>query len=96
MDEARMKIHIDKHGTGLYVRIEGAAGREQALLEAIRLCRQSAWACQLGDCMNVESIAESVAEGVVCLTLIARPGIELEPSAVEQCLRLALPAAVKT
>ena len=92
---ADMKIHIDRQGPGLSVRIEGTAGRERTLIDAIRLCRQSAWACQLGDCMNVQSIEERVADGVVHLTLTARPGIELDAAAIEQCLRLMLPAAAK-
>jgi len=92
---ADMKIHIDRQGPGLSVRIEGAAGREQTLVDAIRLCRRSAWACQLGDCMNVQSIEERVADGVVHLTLTARPGIELDAASIEQCLRLILPAAAK-
>lgn len=90
-----MKFRIDREGAGLCIRIEGVTGREQALVDAIRRCRQSAWACQSGECVNVESIAEGVAGGVVVLTLRARPGNAIDAAGIEQCLRYLLPGAVK-
>ena len=90
-----MKFRIEKQGTGLDVRICDVAGQEQLLVEAIRRCRQSAWACTSGECMNIESIAERVTDGDVFLTLTARSGSELDPGGIEECLRYMLPEAVK-
>lgn len=90
-----MRLHIDRQGPALGVRIEEADGQAQGLLEAVRRCRQSAWACRLGDCMKVASITERVDGDTVCLTLTPRPGVELDAVAVGQCLRLVLPAAVQ-
>ena len=90
-----MKLRIEKRDTGLEVRIDGIAGQERAVIEAIQRCRQSAWACPSGECMNIASIAERVADGCAFLTLTARPGVELSPSGIEQCLRYMLPQAVK-
>lgn len=85
-----MKLRIEKRGTGLEVRIEDIAGHERAVIEAIHRCRQSAWACPSGECMNVESMAERAADGCAFLTLTAKPGIQLSPSGIEQCLRYML------
>ena len=90
-----MKFRIEKRDTGLDVRIDEVAEQEHALVAAIRRCRQSAWACTSGECMNIESIAERVADGSVFLTLTARPGVELDPSGIEVCLRYMLPQATK-
>lgn len=92
---ATMKLRIEKRDTGLEVRIDDMAGQERALIDAIHRCRQSAWACSSGECMNIESIAGRVADGCAFLTLTARPGIELNPSGIEQCLRYMLPQAMK-
>ncbi|MBI2312783.1 MAG: hypothetical protein HYU77_09805 [Betaproteobacteria bacterium] len=90
-----MKFHIEKQGDGLRVHIEGVAGQEQALVEAIRQCRQSAWACPSGECVNIESIADRTEAGIVILTLSARPGVQLDASAIAECLRYTLQGAVK-
>lgn len=87
-----MKFHIDQRESGLQVRIEDAAGNEEALVGAIRRCRQSAWACPSGECMNIADISERVEAGRVSLTLIPRPGAQLDPSGIEHCLRYMLAA----
>ena len=90
-----MKFHIEKQDTGLSIRIEEVAGQEQALVEAIRECRKTAWACPSGECLNVETIGERVGQGCVYFTLTPRPGAVLDPAGIEQCLRYTLPQAVK-
>jgi hypothetical protein len=90
-----MKLRIEKRDGGLEVRIDGIEGQERAVIEAIHRCRQSAWACPSGECMNIESIAEQVAGGCALFTLTARPGAELSSSGIEQCLRYMLPQAAK-
>jgi hypothetical protein len=90
-----MKLHIERQGPALSVRIDEAPGQAQALLDAVRRCRQSAWACQLGDCLKVASIADRIDGDTVYLTLTPRPGVELDAVAIGQCLRLVLPAAAK-
>lgn len=90
-----MKLQIDQQGPALSVRIEEAAGQARAVLDAVRRCRQSAWACQLGDCMSVASITERIDSDTVYLTLTPKPGFELDAVAIGQCLRLVLPAAAQ-
>ena len=88
-----MKYQIEKQGANISVRIDGIAGRERALIEAIRLCRQSAWACQSGECLGIEAIEERVEDGSVFLTLIPRAGVQIDPSGIETCLRFSLASA---
>jgi hypothetical protein len=90
-----MKFNIQNQGAGLTIRIEEVAGQEQTLVEAIRQCRKSAWACPSGECMNAADIVEHVEQGSVVLTITPRPDAQLDPSGIEQCLRYMLPQAVK-
>ena len=85
-----MKYQVEKQGSNVSVRIEDVGGQEQAVVETIRLCRQSAWACQSGECLNVEAIEDRVEPGRVLLTLIPRPGAQIDPSGIDTCLRFAL------
>lgn len=90
-----MKLSIEPRDGGCIVRIDGAHGKQQVLLNAIRRCRQSAWACQSGECVNIESIAEDVDDRGVCLTLKPREGATLNPSGIAACLRTLLPDVEK-
>lgn len=91
-----MKLSIEACDGGCVVRIDGVQGQEEALLGAIKLCRQSAWACQSGECLNVESISEKVDERGLCLTLTPREGAKVSPSGIASCLRYMLPDLEKT
>ena len=90
-----MSLHIEKAAAGLDVRIDDVAGREQTVLEKIRSCRQSAWACPSGECMKIGTMEERPGEGCVFLTLTPRPGDELSPAGIEQCLRYMLYEFIK-
>lgn len=91
-----MKFHVEKQDRGLSIRIENLAGREDAVLEAVRECRRSsAWACPSGECMNIGTMDARAAEGAVFLTLTPRPGAELSASAIEECLRYMLGQTTK-
>ncbi|MDH4189231.1 MAG: hypothetical protein OEW21_03360 [Betaproteobacteria bacterium] len=85
-----MEIRIENVAAGLSVRIDGVAGREQALLERIRGCRQGAWACPSGECMNIGTMEGRAEDGEVILTLSPRPGAQLSVRGIEQCLRYSL------
>ncbi len=85
-----MRYQVEKQGTNISVRIDDVAGQEQSLVETIRLCRQSAWACQSGECRNIGAIEERVEGGSIFLTLIPRPGAQIDPSGLEICLRYTL------
>lgn len=85
-----MKFHIEKHDTGLLIRIDDVMGQEQTILERIRRCRQSAWACPSAECQNIGSIEQRAGDGSVFLTLTPRPGAQLDSSGIEQCLRYML------
>jgi len=85
-----VNVHIEKAGAGLNIRIEGTAGREQLVLERIRSCRQTAWACPSGECMNIATMQEQAGDGWVSLTLAPRPGGELSAAGIEECLRYML------
>ncbi len=90
-----MRFSVQEQDGGLSVRIEGVAGREQALLEAIRACRASAWACPSGECMNIAAIAERIENGSLILALTPRPAARLDARGIEQCLRYMLPEDAK-
>jgi len=80
-------LHIDKQGELLNIRIEGLAGRQQDLLETIRRCRPSAWACPSGECRNIEAMNARAEGEAICLRLTPRPGTQLDASGIEECLR---------
>ncbi len=90
-----MKYHIEQRQHDISVRIEGLAGEEKTLLDAVRLCRQSAWACPSGECLNIETIEAGSVEGSVLLTLTPRAGVQLKLAAIEECLSYTLHQAVK-
>jgi hypothetical protein len=90
-----MKLVFEPTAAGLTVRIEDVPGREEALADAIRLCSGSAWACQSGECMNIETITSRARQGAVELSLVARSGATLSPAGIESCLRYMLPDLIK-
>lgn len=90
-----MKYCIEKQGAGISIRIDDIAGEERTVLQAIRQCRHSAWACQSGECLNIATMEEHTGDGSVILTLIPRPGGKINPSGIEACLRYMLHKAVK-
>ncbi|KPK05251.1 MAG: hypothetical protein AMJ64_12025 [Betaproteobacteria bacterium SG8_39] len=85
-----MKVHVEKQGEQVSIQIEGVAGREQAVIDGIRRCRQSAWACQSGECVNIGSMQEHVEDGSVRLTLVPGPDAQINPAGIEICLRYLL------
>lgn len=85
-----MKHQVEKRGADVTIQIEDVAGREQVLLEAIRSCRQGAWACQSGECVNIGEMSERVDDGRVFLTLTPKPGAHIDPAGIEVCLRYML------
>jgi hypothetical protein len=85
-----MKYHVEKRGEQVSVEINGVAGQEQAVIDGIRRCRQSAWACQSGECMNIGTMQERAQDGSVFLTLIPRPDAQINPVGIEICLRTLL------
>lgn len=91
-----MRFRIEKANAEVEVRIDDVTGQEQALVDAIQRCRQSAWACASGECMNIQAIEDREADGCVFLTFKAKPGIELSAGGIEQCLHYLLPEARKT
>ena len=91
-----MKCHIEIKDAGLSIRIdEVAGGQEQALLEAIGQCRQSAWACPSGECMNIGTMEGRSGDGSVSLTLTPRPGARLDPVGIKECMTYMLQQVVK-
>jgi hypothetical protein len=85
-----MKYRVEKRGSVISVRIDDVAGQEQALIERICRCRQSAWACPSGECQNIGTIEERVEGGSVFLALIPAPGAQIDRSGIEICLRYTL------
>jgi hypothetical protein len=90
-----MKYSIQMEGSGLSIRIDEASGQERALLEAMGRCRQSAWACPSGACMNIGTMEGHSADGSVFLSLTPRPGAQLDPTGIEECMRYMLQGVVK-
>jgi hypothetical protein len=89
-----MKYQVESTDTGLEVRIDDVAGQEQALLDSIRQCRQSAWACPSGECMNIGTMEERAGDGCIFLTVTSRAGAKLSTAGFEQCLAYMLSQAV--
>lgn len=85
-----MRFFVERQGARLNVRIEELAGREQAVIEALRACRASAWACPSGECVNIGTMDAWADEGVVHLTLVPRAGASLSAAGIELCLRYML------
>ena len=85
-----MDLRIETVEGGLRVTIAGVAGREPAVLEKLRVCRQSAWACPSGECLNIATMEQRAEDGRVLLALGPRPGEQLRAAAIEQCLRYML------
>lgn len=85
-----MSFHIESAGRDLIVRIDEVAGREQYVLDKIRDCRRSAWACPSGECLRMAHMEERMSAGCVYLTLSPIPGERLQAKGVEQCLRYML------
>ena len=90
-----MKCSVQREGTGLRIRIDEVPGQEWALLEALRQCRQSAWACPSGACMNIGTMEGHSADGSVFLSLAPRPEAQLDPTGIEECMRYMLEGVVK-
>ncbi|MGZ5098877.1 MAG: hypothetical protein ACXWF6_07270 [Usitatibacter sp.] len=90
-----MSFQIEKSGTGLNIRIDDMAGREQTVLDKIRSCRQSAWACPSGECMKIGTMEERSGDGCVFLTFTPKSGDQLSPVGIEQCLRYMLHEFIK-
>ena len=82
-----MIYQVEKRGANINVRIDDVAGQEQALIETIRLCRKSAWACPSGECQNIGTIEERAEGGSVFLTFVPRSGVRIDPSGLEICVR---------
>jgi hypothetical protein len=90
-----MKCRISNEHNGLCVQIDDVSGQESTVLEQIRQCRPSAWACPSGACLNIGSIEERVEDGRIFLTLTPRPGAQLDPSGIEECLGYMLRQFIK-
>ena len=85
-----MNLQIEQLPAGLSVRIDGIAGHEHAVVEKIRSCRGTAWACPSGACMNIGNIDEQPGAGWVVLKLTPRRGAQLSAVGIEQCMHYML------
>jgi hypothetical protein len=81
-----MKLQIETVATGLNVRIDDTKGHAQMLVERIRHCRKTAWACPSGECAKIGGMEDTIGEGRILLTLTPRPGEQLNAAAMEECL----------
>lgn len=85
-----MKYSIVEQDNGFSVRIDDVRGQERILLDKLRRCRQSAWACPSGECRNVASIDERADDGNIVLTLTPRPDTQLDRAGITECLQYML------
>jgi hypothetical protein len=81
-----MKLRIEKVPTGLTITIDDMAGHERTLVERIRRCRETAWACPSGECEKIWKLEDRVEEGRLFLSLTPKPGEELSPARMEKCM----------
>lgn len=85
-----MRCTITERKGALDVRIEDVRGGERDVLDKIRACRASAWACPSGECMNIGAIDERAERDMVVLTLIPRGDRTLDRTGIAECLRYML------
>ena len=81
-----MKLRVEKVATGLNVFVDDMAGHEQILVERIRRCQQTAWACPSGECEKIGTMEDRVGKGRIFLALTPKPGEELSAAGMEQCM----------
>lgn len=91
-----MRYCITTQGDRINVRIDDVSGHEPAILLQIRRCRESAWACPSGECLNIGSIDERIENGSMVLTLSPRPGAQIDPSGISECIGYMLHPVIKS
>jgi hypothetical protein len=86
-----MKFICTNTENGVTIRIDDvAAGQETAVLETIQHCwkgAMSAMTCSSGGCRNIGSMADRIENGSIFLNLTSKPGAQINPSCIEECLR---------
>jgi hypothetical protein len=86
-----MKFNYINTENGVTIRIDDvAAGQEAAVLETIQHCwrgSMSATPCSSGGCRNIGSMTERIESGSIFLNLTSKPGAQINPSCIAECLR---------
>ena len=90
-----MRYSIREGEGRLVLKIDEVRGHERALVDKIRECRLSAWACPSGACLNIGSIEERIEGGTVFLTLTPRHQMTLDRVGVAECLQYMLAQVVE-
>ena len=90
-----MKYQIEQQGHKVVIHFAELDGQEQTVIEAIRRCRQSAWACPSGECMQIAELETNSDQQGVCITMTPRPDVELNLASIRECLAYQLPKAAK-
>lgn len=86
-----MRMRVHEHGDEVHVELNGVAGRQQRVLQAINACQRDACGCGSDD----EALARaqvSVRAGSkdMWIKLRGRDGLRYDAAAVYRCLRQAL------
>jgi hypothetical protein len=86
-----MRMRVHEHGNEVHVELNGVAGRQQRVLQAINACQRDAWGCDASD-EAVARAAVSVRAGSkdMWIRLRGRDGLRYDAAMVYRCLRQAL------
>ncbi len=88
-----MNCVIERQGGRLCIQIEGTAGAERELLAAFAACREGRCKCPASLLGKVQAMDMRATAETIHIELIAQPGADINPHALEQCLSYAIAAA---
>lgn len=80
------EYEIAKGDTGVDIRLTGVAGREVALLDAFRDCKEGRCSCPSDEYEKVDRMDFAATTEGVSIRLEARAGAELDPDEISRCL----------
>ena len=83
-----MDYRVEQDNGEVVVTVEGAEGRETALLEAVRNCPKALHQGCSAECGKAAAFEPCVAGDGLVMHLVPRAGQQLEVGAVRRCLAL--------
>lgn len=84
-----MMLRVREQGDELHIEVDGLAGRQQRVLQALTECRRRTYgASELPAAMS--GISVRAGADMMRIRLKSRAGLPLEATAIYQCLRQAL------
>ena len=81
-----MKHEISKNAEGLDIKISGAEGKEQELLEAFRECQEGRCSCPTDEYRKLDALRIEATDAGISLRLKSKAGTQLDQAEIERCL----------